>query len=156
MCREKKGGTGAGRRNADRSPCKAYLEKFAPGQAVAKIARAGQLQVPAQPYELRDQHQHRDAAGDAVECPTREGRRQFIGWKAKQRADQSCEQNGTDEPCEGAHYSGANCEWTRRLARPRRRSLRCPPLNAPPTEILPRRRTARNTLLPSACRERIA
>ncbi len=103
VSRQQKRRAHAGGGDADRSPRAAHLEKSAPGQAVAEIARAREIQVPAQPHELRDQHQHGNAAGDAMKCPTREGRGQFIGGIGEQRADHAREQDRADEPCEGAH-----------------------------------------------------
>ena len=102
--RQQKSGADCGRGDADRTPCAAHLEKSAPGQPVAKIARAGEIQVPAQPEELGDQHQHRDPAGDPMKCPTGESGGQFIGRKAQQRANHASEHDGGDEPCESAHW----------------------------------------------------
>ncbi len=95
MSEQQERGTQARCRYPDDSPGQTLAEKPAPRQAVSEIALGPESQVPAQPYQLHDEHQHGNAAGDAVKGPTCEGRRQFIRRVGNRGTDYACEQDHT-------------------------------------------------------------
>src|SRR6202789_4203385 len=106
--REQEGGADAGRRHAHRSPEQGYFDESAPGQAVAEVGLAREMQMPAQPNQLDEEHQHGDAAGDPVERPVGKGGGQLVGGVGDTRADQPGKQYHGQKPGEGAHsYSKA-------------------------------------------------
>src|SRR5579863_10022678 len=59
--------------------------------------------VPAYECQGEDQRQHRDAARDSMKRPIGEPRRELIGRIGDCRADQTGDEDGTQEAGEGAH-----------------------------------------------------